>query len=380
MYPTHRPVIAAALLAALLSSATAIGASSPASAAVQPVTQAPSGATTPPPALARVLADLTKLGRAADAAGTASRKAASQATRAARAAHVAAAARDDAEARAQEAALKAVVSRARASSAAAQLARSGSTSQDTTGLILQGIGAKQTLWGLSRMSELSISSTTLFSEATAANAAAKEAATLAARTASQAAERAKEARTAAATAKKRYSAVTDLIARQRARIQKLSAQAEDLTDTAALAATPPGGTSAGWIAPVTGTLRDGFGPRPNMPVAGLSPFHRGQDIASPCGTPIRAAAGGTVVQAGYLGSYGNWVLLDNGDGIQSGYAHSTSLLVRPGQKVAAGQTIATVGSTGASSGCHLHFEVRVHGVAIDPVPFMAGRNAPLTQS
>ena len=78
MYPTHRPVIAAALLATLLSSAAALGASSPASAAVQPATQAPSGAATPPPELARVLADLTKLGRAADAAGKASRKAASQ--------------------------------------------------------------------------------------------------------------------------------------------------------------------------------------------------------------------------------------------------------------------------------------------------------------
>lgn len=116
-----------------------------------------------------------------------------------------------------------------------------------------------------------------------------------------------------------------------------------------------------------------------MPVPGVSPFHRGQDIAAACGTPIRAAASGTVVQAAYLGSYGNWVLLDNGDGVQSGYAHSTSLLVRPGQKVIAGQPIATVGSTGASSGCHLHFEVRVRGVAIDPVPFMAGRNAPLTR-
>ena len=380
MYPTHRPVIAAALLAALLSSATAIGASSPASAAVQPVTRAFSGAATPSAELARVLADLTKLGREADAAGTASRKAASRATRAARAAKVAAAARDDAEARAREAALAASVSRARASSVAAQLARSGSTSQDTTGLILQGLGARDTLWGLSRMSELSISSTTLFSEATAAKAAADEAAALAARTATQAADRAKEARTAATAAKKRYSAVTDLIARQRARIQELSARAEDLTDAAALTTAPAGATSAGWTVPVTGTLRDGFGPRPNMPVAGLSPFHRGQDIAAPCGTSIRAAASGTVIQAGYLGSYGNWVLLDNVDGIQSGYAHSTKLLVRPGQKVTAGQTIATVGSTGASSGCHLHFEVRVRGVAIDPAPFMAGRDAPLTQS
>jgi murein DD-endopeptidase MepM/ murein hydrolase activator NlpD len=380
MYPTHRPVIAAALLAALLSSATAIGASSPAFAAVQPDTRASSGAATPPAELARVLAELTKLGRAADAAGTASRKAASRATRAARAAKVAAAARDDAEARAREAALAAAVSRARASSAAAQLARSGSTGQDTTGLILQGLGAKDTLWGLSRMSELSISSTTLFSEATAAKAAADEAATVAARTATQAADRAKEARTAAIAAKKRYSAVTDLIARQRARIQELSTQAEDLTDEAALTTAPVGATSAGWIVPATGTLRDGFGPRPNMPVAGVSPFHRGQDIAAPCGTPIHAAASGTVVQAGYLGSYGNWALLDNGNGIQSGYAHSTKLLVRPGQKVTAGQTIATVGSTGASSGCHLHFEVHVRGVAIDPVPFMAGRDAPLTQS
>jgi murein DD-endopeptidase MepM/ murein hydrolase activator NlpD len=230
------------------------------------------------------------------------------------------------------------------------------------------------------MSELTVGSTKLFSEATAAKVAANASATLAARTASQAADRAKEARAAAAAAEKRYSAVTGLIARQRARIQELSAKTEELSSATVLSTTSAGVTSTGWIAPVTGTLGDGFGPRPNMPVAGLSPFHRGQDIAAACGTPIRAASNGTVVQAAYMGSYGNWVLLDNGDGIESGYAHSTRLLVHPGQKVTAGQPIATVGSTGASSGCHLHFEVRIHGVAIDPVPFMVGRNAPLIRS
>lgn len=377
---TPRAAITAGLLTVLLSSAAVIGGASPALAAELPSTQDHSGPTTSPSELSRVLAKLAELGKAAQTAETASQKATIHAQRAARAARAASTARDDAEARARKAAIDAEVSRARASSAAAQLARSGSTSQDATGLILQGLGAQRTLWGLSRMSELSVSSTKVFSEAAAADAAAEASATLAAHAASEADDRASKARAAAATAKKRYSAVIDLIARQRARAQELSAQSEVLSSAGAAAVTVSGSVaSTGWVAPVAGTLRDGFGPRPNMPVAGVSPFHRGQDIAAPCGTVIEAASSGTVVQAGYLGSYGNLVLLNNSDGVQTGYAHATRLLVHPGQKVVAGRPISTVGSTGAASGCHLHFEVRIRGVAVDPTPFMAGRNAPLNR-
>lgn len=85
---------------------------------------------------------------------------------------------------------------------------------------------------------------------------------------------------------------------------------------------------------------------------------------------MRAASDGVVVQAGWYGSYGNWVMLDHGSGIRTGYAHNTALNVRVGDRVAAGQTIAAAGTTGASSGCHVHLEVRQGGTAVDPRSFL----------
>ena len=132
-----------------------------------------------------------------------------------------------------------------------------------------------------------------------------------------------------------------------------------------------------WTLPTSGDLRDRFGPRLARPVAGVSSFHRGQDIGGSCGQSIRAAAGGTVVQAGYYGTYGNWVLIDHGNGVQTGYAHASALLVSTGQRVDSGQLIATVGTTGASSGCHLHLETHINGGAVDPVAFLAQRGVTL---
>lgn len=131
----------------------------------------------------------------------------------------------------------------------------------------------------------------------------------------------------------------------------------------------------GWAHPVTGRITDGFGPRPNPPVAGVNAFHRGTDLAASCGTPVFAATGGVVVEAQPYGTYGNWILIDHGSGVSTGYAHleSGGTFVSAGQTVTAGQLIGAVGSTGASTGCHLHFEVRLGGTAIDAVPFMAAR-------
>ncbi|MFK4729052.1 M23 family metallopeptidase [Agromyces mediolanus] len=131
----------------------------------------------------------------------------------------------------------------------------------------------------------------------------------------------------------------------------------------------------GWSLPVGGHLTDGFGPRPDKPVAGVNEFHRGTDLAASCGSPVFAATGGTVIEAGRNGSYGNWILIDHGDGVSTGYAHLVDggILVSVGDRVEAGGLIGAVGSTGASTGCHLHYEVRLGGVAIDAVPFMASR-------
>jgi murein DD-endopeptidase MepM/ murein hydrolase activator NlpD len=133
-------------------------------------------------------------------------------------------------------------------------------------------------------------------------------------------------------------------------------------------------SGAGWVDPVRGPITDGYGPRPSRPL-GTGPFHYGDDIAAACSTWIVAADAGTVEATGPNGSYGNWVMIDHGHGVQTVYAHieNGGTIVSVGQTVKAGQPIALVGSTGASTGCHLHFEVRVDGQRIDPRPFLAAR-------
>nr|WP_157497923.1 M23 family metallopeptidase [Leifsonia sp. Leaf325] len=156
--------------------------------------------------------------------------------------------------------------------------------------------------------------------------------------------------------------------------------AEEAARRAAEAAGPSGPAPAngqGWTLPVSGWISDSFGPRPDRPVAGVGAFHYGTDIAASCGQTVYAASAGTVSYANWLGTYGNWVLIDHGGDVQTGYAHNSEILVGVGQWVAAGTPIALVGTTGASSGCHSHFEVRWNGARIDPQPFMAERGVTL---
>lgn len=135
----------------------------------------------------------------------------------------------------------------------------------------------------------------------------------------------------------------------------------------------------GWATPAVGIINDGFGPRPDLPLPGVQPFHSGTDLGAACGSPVYAASAGVVVQTGVLGTYGNWILIDHGDGVSTGYAHirDGATLVSPGDAVTAGQVIAGVGSTGASTGCHLHIEVRVDGTAVDAQPFFAAHGIDL---
>ncbi|PJJ65160.1 M23 family metallopeptidase [Compostimonas suwonensis] len=135
----------------------------------------------------------------------------------------------------------------------------------------------------------------------------------------------------------------------------------------------------GWALPTRGRISDGYGLRPNRPLPDVNEFHSGTDVAAPCGTPIYAATAGTVVQAQPEGTLGNWIMIDHGSGISTGYGHIANggTAVAVGAQVQAGQVIAIVGSTGASTGCHLHFEVHIDGVAIDSVPFLAARGVAL---
>ncbi len=119
--------------------------------------------------------------------------------------------------------------------------------------------------------------------------------------------------------------------------------------------------------PVTGTITSPFGWRSN-PFGGAPEFHQGLDIAAPTGTTVTAAAGGTVIMAQWYGGYGNYILIDHGGGYSTGYGHLSAIYVSQGQTVSRGQAIGAVGSTGQSTGPHLHFEVRINGKPVDPAP------------
>ncbi|TFC29020.1 M23 family metallopeptidase [Cryobacterium sp. TMT2-18-3] len=304
------------------------------------------------------------------------------------------------------------ISQQQAGRLAALLARAGA-SDISINIFLEGENADALLYQLGAMSKLTERSSTIYDQAAAdrnsatsltdqANVAQKELGALA-----------KKAETALTDATIASTALETKLAEHEQNSGNLQAQLAVLTEnraateadfatgeearraaaaaaaTAATAAPSTGGNARsadrdsgqlsgqGWALPVAGWISDSFGPRPSKPVDGVGAFHYGTDIAVGCGQAVSAATGGTVIYSGYLGSYGNWVLLDHGNGVQTGYAHNSQILVGNGQSVAAGETIALVGTTGASSGCHSHFETRADGARIDPAPFMSARGITL---
>lgn len=118
--------------------------------------------------------------------------------------------------------------------------------------------------------------------------------------------------------------------------------------------------------PVNGSISSRFGSRSGS----RSSTHTGLDIATSLGTGVRAIAPGTVTYAGYKGSYGNLVIVDHGNGVQSYYAHCSQLYVSSGQNVDSNSTIAAVGSTGNSTGPHLHLEIRINGQPVNPQNYL----------
>lgn len=150
---------------------------------------------------------------------------------------------------------------------------------------------------------------------------------------------------------------------ERQRELAASRRAAGIAGGGAEAAGGPGSFS--W--PVTGTITSPFGWRSN-PFGGSPEFHQGLDIAAPSGTTVTAAAGGSVIMAQWYGGYGNYILIDHGGGYSTGYGHLSAIYVSNGQSVKRGQAIGAVGSTGASTGPHLHFEVRIDGKPVDPAP------------
>lgn len=135
---------------------------------------------------------------------------------------------------------------------------------------------------------------------------------------------------------------------------------------------------SGWVKPVSGRITDSFGWRIS-PTAGASSYHQGTDIGASCGQPLYAASSGTVVYAGWNGGYGNFVMIDHGNGVTTSYAHiiNGGILVSYGQYVDVATNIAKVGTTGTSTGCHSHFEVRIGGTATDAEVFMRNQGIAL---
>lgn len=137
----------------------------------------------------------------------------------------------------------------------------------------------------------------------------------------------------------------------------------------------------GWAVPSGGALDDGYGPRAVICTSGgcSGSFHYGQDFAARCNTPILSASDGRVTAVGYSGTYGYRVKIDHGGGISTLYAHmpSDGPIVGVGQMVSAGEQIGRVGTTGASTGCHLHFEVWDGSSRINPLDFMRSKGVPL---
>jgi murein DD-endopeptidase MepM/ murein hydrolase activator NlpD len=133
-----------------------------------------------------------------------------------------------------------------------------------------------------------------------------------------------------------------------------------------------------WRAPVQGgyTLTSGFGWR-TSPTRGGADFHTGQDFARPAGSPALAVAGGVVVYTGWSGGYGNLVRVRHPNGVESWYGHLSAIEVHAGQQVRAGELVGKVGSTGNSTGPHLHLEIRVDDQPVDPMPWLARKGVRL---
>jgi murein DD-endopeptidase MepM/ murein hydrolase activator NlpD len=154
---------------------------------------------------------------------------------------------------------------------------------------------------------------------------------------------------------KAFIAEANALAAEDAGVRGQLAAAQGATDT-----TP---SSQGLIWPVSGPVTSPFGYRWGL-------LHAGIDIGVAYGTPIHAAASGTVVLAGWTGGYGNYTCIDHGGGLATCYAHQSSYAVSSGASVSQGQVIGYVGSTGHSFGAHLHFEVRINGTPVDPLGYL----------
>ena len=167
-----------------------------------------------------------------------------------------------------------------------------------------------------------------------------------------------------------YHAKLDALAAQKAQLAAdFKAASDEIAAELAAIRTPAYGNGT-FVAPIPGApVVSGFGYRID-PFTGEAAFHAGVDFAAPCGTRIHAAGIGQVISVGENGGYGNLIVVNHGGGLATLYGHQSEFAASPGDVVESGDVIGYVGSTGHSTGCHLHFEVRVSGVPQDPLRYL----------
>jgi len=300
---------------------------------------------------------------------------------------------DTLQAQADEATAVATASKQRAGQMAAQMMRTGG--QDiTTNLLLNSGEADDLLYGLGMSGKITLQADALFARAIfdqntaqsltdAAEIAkaeletlkiAAEAAFVEAQAASLAAGAAYEEQQARQAQLEQQIVV--LREKRAATEADYNAGVKARYAAAALEAGPISGS--GWVQPARGYISSTFGWRD---LRGDSNFHSGTDLANPCGTQIYAASSGTVVIStdGYNGGWGTYIVIDHGNGVTTGYGHMTvgSRQVQAGARVDVAQPIGKVGTTGNSTGCHLHYELKIGGIFKDPQPFMRSQGVPL---
>jgi murein DD-endopeptidase MepM/ murein hydrolase activator NlpD len=183
-------------------------------------------------------------------------------------------------------------------------------------------------------------------------------------------EKLKEQQAEVASVRQEKSALLRVIARDKAlteqQYQEILAESKRISQFLQTSSGYSGKWTGRFLQPVPGHVGSGFGYRIH-PIAHTSRMHTGVDIGAAYGTPIRAGGDGKVISAGWRGGYGNAIIVDHGGGVATLYAHCSRFAVSVGTIVKAGQTIAYVGSTGYSTGPHVHFEVRVHGEPVNPL-------------
>lgn len=169
------------------------------------------------------------------------------------------------------------------------------------------------------------------------------------------------------------SELEEISAQEEAQLEALVRAQEEAAEaererTGAAPSLPPGSGTMQW--PLSGPITSPFGMRLNPFGGGNTEFHPGIDIGVAVGTTIAAAAAGKVIIAGWVSGYGNYIAIDHGGGISTGYGHLSQFYVSVGQEVERGQAIGASGNTGRSTGPHLIFEVRRNGTPVDPNPYL----------